>query len=310
MEFRKGVSDVTVLIVYLVIMAEPGPPAATVTTVCGHPHALYVQYCMAPTLIDLTQPFDSKLPVYPGDPLFSCRQSHTVPRDGYSVHALSYSSHVGTHVDAPSHFFANGATIDQLPLSTFIVPALVVDVSHKKARECIAWDTVEPMADRIRPGTAVLFRTGWSRYWDHTTTTPTSSNSRGPIHHYFDHPWLAKDVAERLLARGVRVVGADTMSPDQSPLPISSAVSSSGGGSKTVSDGEEPISDFGFHLSFLGAGGLIVENLTNLDTLLAVQDAAEPDTEVIVSLLPLNIAGCDGAPVRAVAWLQPQGIFS
>ena len=260
---------------------------------------------MTPTLIDLTQPLDSKLPVYPGDPPFSCRQSHTVSRDGYSVHALSYSSHVGTHVDAPSHFFADGVTIDQLPLSTFILPGLVLDVSHKKARECITWKTVEPMADRIRPGIAVLFRTGWSRYWDHTTTL-ANSDSNGPTHHYFDHPWLAKDVAERLLALGVRVVGTDTMSPDQSPLPISSTV----GGGETVTEGEEPNSDYGFHLSFLGAGGLIVENLTNLDTLLARQDAAEPDTEVIVSLLPLKITGCDGAPVRAIASLQPRGVFS
>jgi len=269
---------------------------------------------MTPTLIDLTQPLDSNLPVYPGDPPFSCRQSHTVSRDGYSVHALSYSSHIGTHVDAPSHFFADGATIDQLPLSTFILPSLVLDVSHKKARECISWETVEPMADRIRPGIAVLFRTGWSRYWDPTTTTTTTtpgdSDSKGPTHHYFDHPWLAKDVAERLLALGVRVVGTDTMSPDQSPssLPIipSTTVDAAG----TVTEGEEPISDHGFHLSFLGAGGLIVENLTNLDTLLAKQDAAEPDTEVIVSLLPLKISGCDGAPVMAVASLQPRGVFS
>jgi kynurenine formamidase len=262
---------------------------------------------MAPTLIDLTQPLDSKLPVYPGDPPFSCRQSHTVPRDGYSVHAISYSSHVGTHLDAPSHFHVDGATIDQLPLSTFTLPALVLDVSHKKARECIAWDTIEPMADRIRPGIAVLFRTGWSRYWDHTTTTSANSDSRAPTqHHYFDHPWFMKDVAERLLALGVRIVGTDTMSPDQSPLPTSSTVDSGEG----VTEGEEPISGYGFHLSYLGAGGLIVENLTNLDTLLAAQDAAEPDTEVIVSLLPLKISGCDGAPVRAVGWLQPRDVFS
>jgi kynurenine formamidase len=264
---------------------------------------------MAPTLIDLTQPFDSKVPVYPGDPSFSCRQSHTVPRDGYSVHALSCSSHVGTHLDAPSHFLADGATVDQLPLSTFILPALVLDVSHKKARECIAWDAVEPMAERIRPGIAVLFRTGWSHYWDRTTTTPPSFDSTGPTHHYFDHPWLTTDVAERLLALGVRVVGTDTMSPDQSPMPIPSAVGSNGG-DQMVTEGEGPITDYGFHLSLLGAGGLIVENLTNLDTLLTAQDAAKPDTEVIVSLLPLKITGCDGAPVRAVAWLQPRGVFS
>lgn len=273
-------------------------------------------YNMTLTLIDLTQPLDSNLPVYPGDPPFSCRQSHTVSSDGYSVHALTYSSHVGTHVDAPSHFIADGATIDQLPLSTFILPGLVLDVSHKKARECIAWEAIEPMADRIRPGIAVLFRTGWSRYWDHTTTTTTASansDTKGTTHHYFDHPWLAKDVAERLLALGVRVVGTDTMSPDQSPLPTISSSSTVGGGGETAAvmeEVEEPIGGYGFHVSFLGAGGLIVENLTNLDTLLAEQDAAGPDTELIVSLLPLKIAGCDGAPVRAVASLQRRGVFS
>ncbi|KAH9067722.1 putative cyclase [Lactarius vividus] len=238
---------------------------------------------MGATLIDLTQPLDRNVPVYPGDPPFSSEQSCSVDKDGYSVHALSCSSHVGTHIDAPSHFIPDGATIDQLLPSAFILPALVLDVSHKKDRECITWDSVEPLGDRIRPGTAVLFHTGWSRHWDAAR--------------YFDHPWLAADVAERLVALGVRLIGTDTMSPDQSPMVGPSA----GAGAP----------DFDVHRTILGAGGLIVENLTNLDGLLAAQKGpAEPGTEVIVSVLPLRITGCDGSPVRAVAWLQPQGVFS
>ena len=237
---------------------------------------------MEATLIDLTQPLDSNVPVYPGDPPFSSQQSCTIDKDGYSVHALSCSSHVGMHIDAPSHFIAGGATIDQLPPSAFILPALVLDVSHKKERECISWDTLEPVANRIRPGTAVLFHTGWSHFWGQ------------PGGRYLDHPWLAADVGERLVALGVRLVGTDTMSPDAS------------------SDGA---SDFGVHRAVLGAGGLIVENLTNLDALLrlAAQQGDAGGTEVIVCVLPLKITGCDGSPVRAVAWLQPRGggtIFS
>ena len=279
------------------------------------------------TLIDLTHVLDATVPVYPGDPPFSSQQSSTVVRDGFSVHVLSCSSHIGTHIDAPSHFFIDGAPIDQLPLSAFILPALILDVSHKKARECIAWDSVEPMAHRIRPGTAVLFHTGWSRYWDQrsatptvatttttTTTTISDSNSASPTPHYFDHPWLAIDVAERLLALGVRLVGADAMSIDQSPLPVASEVlggSGDGGdnGGQTGEEGEAPVFDLGVHRAILGAGGLIAENLTNLDTLLAAQVAAGPDREVIISVLPLKIAGCDGSPVRAVAWLQPRDSF-
>jgi|SRR5712672_2882547 len=278
---------------------------------------------MAPTFIDLTQLLDADIPIFPGDPPFSSRPFSTVPGDGFSVHALSCSSHAGTHLDAPSHFFSDGATVDQLPPSTFVLPALVLDVSHKKARECITWDSVEPAVDHIRPGIVVLFRTGWSRYWGRSilttigTTSPSSdtpsSSGMGPggstAHHYFDHPWLAADVAERLLALGVRVIGVDTMSPDQSPLPgPESAVIGSGGGETGIVE-EEPVSDFASHTAILGAGGIIVENLTNLDLLQAAQDAAEPGAEVIVSLLPLKIAGCDGAPIRAVGWLQPRGSF-
>ena len=272
---------------------------------------------MLRTLIDLTHVLDSDIPVYPGDPLFSSQQSSTVPRDGFSVHAVSCSSHIGTHIDAPSHFFIDGASVDQLPLSAFILPALILDVSHKKPRECIAWDSVEPMAHRIRPGTAVLFHTGWSRYWDQrsasctvATSSPSDSNFASPTPHYFDHPWLAVDVAERLLALGVRLVGADAMSLDQSPLPVASEVLGGGcNGGKTETGGEEPVFDLDVHRAVLGADGLIAENLTNLDTLLAAQDAAGPDGEVIISVLPLKIARCDGSPVRAVAWLQPRGSF-
>jgi kynurenine formamidase len=216
----------------------------------------------------------------------------------------------------------DGASVDQLPLSAFILPALVLDVSHKKARECIAWDSVEPMAHLIRPGTAVLFHTGWSRYWGQcsgaitstmASTPPSDSNSASPTPHYFDHPWVAVDVAERLFALGVRLVGADAMSLDQSPFPVASEVPSGNGGGgnggQTETEGEGPGFDVGVHRAVLGVGGVIVENLTNLDTLLAAQVTAMPDREAIMSVFPLKIAGCDGSPVRAVAWLQPRDSF-
>ncbi|KAF8504641.1 putative cyclase [Russula emetica] len=223
---------------------------------------------MTPTLIDLTQPLDSNLPVYPGDPPFSCRQSHTVSRDGYSVHALSYSSHVGTHVDAPSHFFADGATIDQLPLSTFILPGLVLDVSHKKARECIAWETVEPMANRIHPGIALgpevtlLLCTGWSQHWGREE--------------YMKSPHLTEEAAQKIMECGVRVVGIDVFSVDGEAL-------------------EGSPETHAVHHLLLGNGILIAENLTNVEALLDGSDYS-------VSLLPLNLQGCDGSPIRAIAW--------
>ena len=52
-------------------------------------------------------------------------------------------------------------------------------------------------------------------------------------------------------------------------------------------------SDFAAHQVILGAGGVIAENLTDLQ---AIQDG-----EWTVNLVPLKIGGCDGSPVRAFA---------
>jgi kynurenine formamidase len=68
------------------------------------------------------------------------------------------------------------------------------------------------------------------------------------------------------------------------------------------------------HHILLGAGCVIAENLTNLDQLLRADhdsDSADhvnsglpkPNASMwMVSLAPLKIAGCDGAPIRAFAW--------
>jgi kynurenine formamidase len=59
-----------------------------------------------------------------------------------------------------------------------------------------------------------------------------------------------------------------------------------------VLDGEHP-EGYPVHRLLLGAGGVISENLANLDAV----DFPDP----LVSLLPIKLGESDGAPVRAVA---------
>ncbi|KAF8910826.1 putative cyclase [Mucidula mucida] len=183
------------------------------------------------TIIDLTHKLDKNtISIYPGDPSFALCSHSTVPKDGYSVQSLSLGSHTGTHVDAPSHFFQSGASIDQIPLTAFVGPARVIDVTPKKPRERITWDDdVLPHKDRLRPGDVVLFQTDWCAHWG----TPT----------YLAHPFLDKDVAQHLLKLGISRIGIDTLSPDET---------------------EGQRADFGVHEIILGAGGLLIENLRNL----------------------------------------------
>lgn len=89
-------------------------------------------------------------------------------------------------------------------------------------------------------------------------------------------PHLSEEAAQKIMERGVRVVGIDVVSID-------------GDGSQET---REPNA---VHRLLLGNGVLIAENLANVEALL-------DGSAYSVSLLPLNLEGCDGSPIRAVAW--------
>ena len=91
---------------------------------------------------------------------------------------------------------------------------------------------------------------------------------------FFEHPFLAADVGRAILGAGVLTIAIDTLNADRT-------------------GGEE----FPIHDMFADAGGFIAENL-------AGTAALDMSGEPLLVLLPLNIVGCDGAPVRAVA-LEP-----
>jgi arylformamidase len=87
--------------------------------------------------------------------------------------------------------------------------------------------------------------------------------------YFTGHPCLTADAAQFLVDCGVQLVGLDMPSVDRAPYPA--------------------------HKILLGAGVPIVENLTNLDAIGA-------DLFQLV-VLPLKLAGRDGSPVRAVAFV-------
>ncbi len=80
-------------------------------------------------IYDISRPLDEETPVWPGDTAFSWRETRS-PGDGspWGSTNFSMSAHCGTHVDAPSHVFADGRTIGQIPLAAYVGPARVVDL--------------------------------------------------------------------------------------------------------------------------------------------------------------------------------------
>ena len=149
---------------------------------------------MARTLIDITLPFSDQLSVWPGDPPVAILPSRDpLPR----LMQLSFGNHTGTHVDAPAHFIADGATVDRLALETLIGPAWVVHLPD------MAEITAAALAGAGIPPdiTRLLIRT---------------DNSERPPTPVFDPTYvaLAADAVEWLLVHAVRLVGLDAPSLD------------------------------------------------------------------------------------------------
>ncbi|WP_119729338.1 cyclase family protein [Thermomonospora amylolytica] len=211
--------------------------------------------------VDLSVPVVTGMPVYPGDPQVEATPALTVAEAGVNVTRVHLGSHAGTHVDAPFHVDDSWPRLEDVPLDRFAGEAVVMDVRGLPPRAPIGPDL---LPRGLRPGRVLLVVTGWSRHWG----TPD----------YLAHPYLTAETCERIVAAGVRTVGVDALSVDRTPEP-----------------GDDGFS-LAAHRALLGAGAVIVENLTGLDRLAGAGRAE-------VFAFPVRLTG-DGAPVRAVARLH------
>jgi len=180
-------------------------------------------------IIDLSHPLTTGMPVFPGDPEVTIVDAATVAADGFAVMAVHMGSHSGTHIDAPSHFIAAGATIDQLPASQFIGPATIVPLLGLGAESPIGEELLSTLE---LAGRIVVLHTGWDQHWGTA--------------HYAHHPFVTEDAAKLLVRAQVKAVAIDAFSPDPTH-----------------------VADHGFpaHMALLGAGIPIAENLRGIDTI-------------------------------------------
>lgn len=195
----------------------------------------------------------------------------------YSAYDFCTAEHGGTHLDAPIHFAADAPTLDQIPLSNLIAPAVVIDVVAKAEAErdyrLTAADVVafEQEHGTIASGSAVLLRTGWSSKWPDALTYLGDDTPGDASKLHF--PAFGEEAARLLVEeRGAVLLGVDTASLDYGPS-----------------------RDFIVHQIAAEASVPGLENLTNLDRL--------PVTGAWVIALPIKIENGSGGPVRVVALL-------
>ncbi|HEX4684725.1 MAG TPA: cyclase family protein [Gemmatimonadaceae bacterium] len=205
-----------------------------------------------PTIYDISVPVVNGGVVYPGNPDIRIAPQQEVAKGGSSnVSSLALGSHTGTHVDAPKHFFDDGATVDQLPLDVLMGPAMVVAMEA----DVMAVGKAELERHELKGHTRVLIK------------TRNSGFIRGR-EFVRDYTYLAPDGAAYLVTLGVRLVGVDYFSVEQ------------------FHSGHHQT-----HRTLLERGVVIVEGL----------DLSAPAMGPYeLRVLPLRLAGLDGAPARAV----------
>lgn len=153
-------------------------------------------------LFDLSHPIQDQMPAFPGDD--SCRliQTKSVETDGYVSFLLNTGLHVGTHLDAPLHFLAEGAMVKDLPLNIFTGRGTLIDVRGEGE---IYYKT--DYESRVQAGDIVLL---WTNH----------STKFGTGEYYEQHPIVQEDFADFLVGRGIRMLGMDFPSPDRPPFSI------------------------------------------------------------------------------------------
>ena len=218
---------------------------------------------MLPTKIyDLSQPVYHNCPQYPDDNPRPAQVHlfYMLPVQGVNKEIVELSTHTGTHCDAPFHFFADGETIEQVPLDAYVGWAAVLDLRGMASGSVIGRVDVERRAGQIAAGDVVLLNTGWGHKRANTKEFLTQ------------YPYLDGEAAQYLVQRGVKGVGID-------------AVSLGGYGDAAKA---EPA-----HRAMLGNGRFIVEEL-------CFPDAVMDGRKRVFMAAPVKLQGCGGAWARAM----------
>lgn len=203
---------------------------------------------------DLTHIIYSEMPVYPGTEQPILQRANTLEKDGFQEAKITMYSHTGTHIDAPAHMLQDGLYLDDFKINQFIGKAMILDFSNSKSL-WIDLDKLRPYEEKIKKVDFIIIKTGWSKYW-------------GDNKYYGNFPSLSEEAALWLSEFELKGIGIDAISIDHMNTDT-----------------------FPVHKIFLSKNILIIENLTNLESL--------DNKHFILSIMPLKNKDADGSPVRA-----------
>jgi kynurenine formamidase len=185
---------------------------------------------------------------------------------------VTMGDHSGTHVDAPAHFDSapDAATVDEVPLERYFTEAICLDLSHKPLRSDITADDLA--AAEGATGSAIRPGDTVLLY------TGFERHLEGGQGYLTEFPGLVKEAAEWLGRKRIVSFGVEALSP-----------------------GRPYRNNFLVHQVCRDMGFTHMEGLTNLDKLVGIG-------RFRFIGFPLRLKGATGSPIRAVAWVDADGV--
>lgn len=107
---------------------------------------------------DITLNIENSMLSFPGDTVPKIEKIKEASKDNYNLSKMRVSVHVGTHVDAPSHFIVDGKNIEEIPPERFLGQVQVVEIKDKNEITKRELENINIKSDKI------LFKTKNSDY--------------------------------------------------------------------------------------------------------------------------------------------------
>lgn len=149
--------------------------------------------------IDLTHTLSENMPLYPGTEKPTIDHLGDTNEKGFRISWLHIQSHMGTHMDAPEHYYRNGYTLDALDVNFFTGRAYVLDVPEYEM--AITKDQLKSHSAFLAQADICIIRTGFSKYFYEEK-------------YFGKFPVLTEEAAEYLTEFSLKGIALDVCSVD------------------------------------------------------------------------------------------------
>lgn len=247
---------------------------------------------------ELSHEWGHGTPTLPGYDDVKLHRASTHAKNGVMATRIRMVMHSGTHVNAPVHLIQRGVGVGDVALDRFFGSGIVLSIA-KEQWELVTAADLQNAEPAIEDEDIVVIVTGWHRRYSDS------------IDYFGNAPGLAKDAAQWLVDKNIKLVAIDTPQVDH-PLATSLGLQRNGPQMRRLpksyqtATGRDPEADFPewnpAHRILLGAGIPTIENVGG-------EVDALGGKRCTFQAYPWNWPEGDACGVRLVAILDPAGAY-